>query len=95
MLFILVIDPLQTILYKATQQGLLHPIGDDTIKIRISLFADNTSLFLRPLATDVTHFQQLLQSFGNGTELCTNIHKSQVFPIRCEGTDLPVILGPF
>jgi hypothetical protein len=94
-LFILVIDPLQTILHKATQQGLLHPIGDDTIKIRTSLFADNTALFLRPLAIDVTHFQQLLQSFGNGTGLCTNVHKSQVFPIRCEGTDLPVILGPF
>jgi hypothetical protein len=27
--------------------------------------------------------------------VCTNVHKSHVFPIRCEVTDLPAILGPF
>jgi hypothetical protein len=56
---------------------------------------DDAALFLCPLATDVAYIQQLLQSFGNATGLCTNVHKSHVFPIRCEVTNLPAILGPF
>jgi hypothetical protein len=38
MLFILAMDPLQRILDKATQQGLLSPIGADPIRLRTSLY---------------------------------------------------------
>jgi hypothetical protein len=63
-LFILTMDPLHKLLDKATQMGLLHPIG-----------ADDMVLFLRPIATDVAHLQQLLHSFGAATGLCKNIQK--------------------
>jgi hypothetical protein len=53
MLFILAIDPLQRILDMATQQGLLTPIGADSVKFRTSLYADDAALFIRPIASDV------------------------------------------
>jgi hypothetical protein len=79
----------------ATQQGFLTPIGVDKIKMRTSLYADDTMLFLRPIAWDVTNLQYLLNHFGMAMELCTNIHKSDIFSIRCDGNNIPEILGEF
>jgi hypothetical protein len=94
-LFILAIDPLQRMLDMATQQGLLTPIGADPIKFRTSLYANDAMLFLRPIASDVSNLQRLLHQFGVATRLCTNIQKSEIFPIRCEGIDIPAVLGQF
>jgi hypothetical protein len=76
MLFILALDPLQKMLDMATQQGLLTPIGADPINMRTSLYTDDTMLFLRLIASDVTNLQQLLHHFGMATGLCTNIQES-------------------
>jgi hypothetical protein len=95
MLFILVMDPLQTLLNKATEWGLLHPIGADSVKLRTSLYTDDATLFLRPLASDVSHLQQLLTSFGSATGLRTNVHKSQVFPINCLEAEVFPVLSQF
>jgi hypothetical protein len=74
---------------------LLHPIGADPIKLRTSLYDDDVTLFLRPIPADVANLQQLLQHFGMATCLCTNIHKSENIPIRCEDMDIHVIMGEF
>jgi hypothetical protein len=95
MLFILAMDPLQKLLEIATQQGLLTPIGADPVKMRTCLYADDAMLFLRPVPTDVENLQHLLHHFGEATRLCTNIQKSQIFPIRCDVIDIPSILGQF
>jgi hypothetical protein len=55
MLFILAMDPLQKMLDKATQLGLLTPIGPDPIKLHTSLYADDVMLFLRPIASDMVN----------------------------------------
>jgi hypothetical protein len=60
MLFIIAIDPLQKLLDKPTQMGLLHPIGTDPVKLRTSLYADDAALFVRPYDSDIRHMQQLL-----------------------------------
>jgi hypothetical protein len=78
----------------ATEHGLTL-IGADPIKMWISLYADDNMPFLRPIASDVTNLQYLLNQFGMATELCTNIQKSEIFPIRCEGLNIPEILGEF
>jgi hypothetical protein len=66
-------DPLQKMLDLATQEGLLTPIGTNSMKMRTSLYADDAILFLRPLALDVSNLQYLLDQFGHATVLCTNI----------------------
>jgi hypothetical protein len=95
MLFILAIDPLQRLLDMATQNGLLHPIGADLVKMRTSLYVDDDALFLRPIASDVANLQHLLHSFGKAIGLCTNILKSEIVRITCEDIDIPTILGDF
>jgi hypothetical protein len=81
MLFILAMDPLQRLLDMATQEGLLHPIGADPVKLRTNLYADDVVLFIRPIPADVAKLQQLHQHFGTAIGLCTNIHKSEIIPI--------------
>jgi hypothetical protein len=95
MLFILAMDPLQWLLDLATQQGLLTPIGADPVKLRTSLYVDDAMLFIRPVAQDLASLQHLLNQFGIATGLCTNIQKSQIFPIRCEDINISEILGQF
>jgi hypothetical protein len=48
-------DPLQRLLQLATQEGLLHPIGVDPFKMCTSLYVDDTTLFIRPVAIDMTN----------------------------------------
>jgi hypothetical protein len=95
MLFIRAIDPLQKLLDKATQMGLLHLIGAYPVKLRTSLYADNAALFVRPYGSDIRHMQQLLHSFSSTTGLCTNIRKSEVFSICCDSIDVQYVLGEF
>jgi hypothetical protein len=73
MLFILAMDPLQILIDKATEAGLLHPIGASPVWLRTSLYVDDTTLFLQLIASNITHLQQLLESFGAATGLCTNV----------------------
>lgn len=86
-------DPLRQLLLQATEQGLLTPIGASPIKMRASLYADNAALFVRPIAADIDNLQQILQNFGDAMGLCTNFQKYEIFPICCEGMDIPSILG--
>jgi hypothetical protein len=78
---LIAMDPLQQILDKATMAGLLNPIGADPVKLRTNLYANDTALFLHPVASNVANLKQIMQVFGSATGLCTNIQKSEVLPI--------------
>jgi hypothetical protein len=95
MIFILIMDPPQRLLDTTTQAGLLSPIGVDPIKLRMSLYADDAAMFLRPVVTDVANLQELLTQFGQATGMCTNIQKSVIVPINCNEIDIPSVLGDF
>ena len=53
MLFILVMDVLNWMLTKASEAGLLQPLSRRPIQHRISLYADDVALFLKPAANDI------------------------------------------
>jgi hypothetical protein len=55
MLFILAMDPLQRMLDKATQAGLLNSIGAEPIKFRTSLYADDAALFIHSTTPDISN----------------------------------------
>jgi hypothetical protein len=76
MLFIIAIDPLQRLLDRATEVGLLTPIGAEPVKLRTRLYADDAVMFLRPIAGDIQNLQFLLHQFGLATCLYTNVQKS-------------------
>jgi len=91
MLFILVMDVFNSIVKKANDEGLLQPLAARNIHHRVSLYADDVVLFLRPVATDLHLVEDILRLFGSATGLKTNIQKSSVLPIQCSGDDLLVV----
>jgi len=58
---------------------------------RISIYADDVVLFLRPEAEDINLTMGILNLFGEATGLKTNLHKSSVLHIRCGETDLATV----
>ena len=83
MLFILVMDVLCYMLQKAADEDLLQPLARRALQHRISLYADDVVIFLRPAAADMDVTFYILQLFGNASGLVTNIQKSSVQPIQC------------
>ena len=91
MLFILVMDVLNWMVTRASKAGLLQHLSRRPIQHRISLYADDVALFLRPAAEDISLTLSMLQLFGDVSELRTNVHKSSVMPIQCSDANMAVI----
>jgi exonuclease III len=91
MLFILVMDVLNWMVSRASEAGLLQPLSSRPIQHRISLYADDVAIFLRPIAADINLTLQLLQLFGDASGLKTNVQKSNVMPIQCAQEELAII----
>jgi hypothetical protein len=68
-LFILAIDTLHHILQRAMQEGLLSPLRDRAARLRLSLYADDATLFLNPEKKDVDMVMNIMQRFGAATSL--------------------------
>jgi hypothetical protein len=83
MLFILVMDVLNLLVQRASEEGFLQPLSTRNMQHRISLYADDTVLFLSPTAPDISVVMDILHLFGSASGLRTNIQKSSVFPIYC------------
>ena len=75
MLFILVMDVLCHLIRKASEEQLLQPLARRALQHRISLYADDVVLFLRPTADDIGITLDILQLFGNASGLTTNLQK--------------------
>lgn len=91
-LFILAIDPLQRLPVKATERGILSKIGGCNARLRVSIYADDAAIFIKPTPMDVQNTKRLLSLFGKVTGLLTNFHKTSVTPIRCDNIDLDEVL---
>ena len=95
MMFILAMEPLQIMLNKATEKGLLSPICNRRAKLRISLFADDAAIFLNPITDEVQVVRNILDAFATVSGLTTNTTKSAAYPVKCEDLDLQHIMEPF
>lgn len=91
MLFILVMDVLNSMFTKASNLGLLQPIEGRNPDQRISLYADDVALFIRPVEDDMNLTLAVLEKFGTASGLLTNLQKSCVIPIRCDQQELESI----
>lgn len=95
MLFILAMEPLHLMLQKATEQGLLSSLGSSRAKLRVNFYADDAAIFVNPISEEVNVVKTILNGFGEASGLLTNIDKSAVYPISCEGLDLQLIMQSF
>ena len=82
MLFILAIDPLHHILRRATETGTLQPLQDTSVRLRVSLYADDAAVFVGPATEDLKAITRILEVFGDATGLKTNLSKTEIFPRR-------------
>lgn len=91
MLFILVMDTLNLIISRAREDGLLQPLSSRSIQHRLSLYADDVVLFLRPAARDIDLTTNILGLFGEASGLRTNIQKSSATPIQCSAQEIETV----
>jgi len=95
MLFILAMEPLQCLFDIATREGALTPLNQRSARLRLSLFADDAAIFLKPVKEDAKETLQILTSFGTASGLLTNTNKSAVFPICCDNMNLTEVMECF
>jgi hypothetical protein len=93
LLFILAIDPLQRLLQLATEKGLLHKLSGRDARFRVSMYEDDTVIFLKPSVDNAINLKNILLGFGMVTGLQTNLQKTSVTPINCNGLNLDTILA--
>ncbi|WVZ82071.1 LOW QUALITY PROTEIN: hypothetical protein U9M48_029378 [Paspalum notatum var. saurae] len=95
LLFVLAIDPLQRLLHLATEAGILSRFSKSRLRLRTSLYADDAIIFIKAKKGELESLAALLHLFGEATGLRTNLQKSSIVPIRCEGLNLDEILAGF
>jgi len=88
MLFILVMDVLNSLIKFATTENLLQPLAVQQVRHRVSFYADDAVIFLRPSSSDLLVMRQVLDLFGQASGLHTNFSKSSSSPIHCSDEDL-------
>jgi hypothetical protein len=95
LLFVIAINPLQKILDLAIEEGHLAKFMGKQTVMRTSIYVDDTAIFVKPYKKDVTALVDILAKFGEVSGLQTNVLKSSVIPIRCQGVDLDEVLRDF
>jgi mannosylglycoprotein endo-beta-mannosidase len=95
MLFILAIELLQRLFDLAGSEGFLSPMGNKAAKLRISLYADDATVFLKPVREDIQVVAQILEVFDGASGLITNCAKCAVYPKHCDNITLEMVLEHF
>jgi hypothetical protein len=88
MLFVLAMDVLSSLFNLSESRGLLYDLGEAGIRNRLSLYADDVVLFVRPVEEDLNCVKVILDCFGAAYGLMVNIHKSCAIPISCEDSSI-------
>lgn len=88
MLLILVMDVLNSLVVYATREHMLQPLAIHQVKHRVSFYADDAVMFLRPYVNDLQVTKCILDIFGHASGLRTNLVKSSIVPIHCSDEDL-------
>lgn len=91
MLFIIVMDVFNSLVVKAGNEGLLQPLSGRVPGQRLSLYADDVALFIRPAEEELQITKDILHIFGNASGFQTNLQKSSIIPIRCDDNSLTAI----
>jgi hypothetical protein len=84
MLFVLIMDVLSSLFRAAESRGLLHSLEGAGVRNRLSIYADDVVLFVKPIEEYLNCVRLVLNCFGSASGLVTNMNKSYAIPIRCE-----------
>ena len=59
------------------------------------MYAHDAVIFVKPAGRDISNLALILKNFGEVTSLTTNLLKTSITPINCEGMNLDDILVGF
>jgi hypothetical protein len=88
MLFVMVMDALNSLYRAAESRGLLQSLEEAGVRNRLSIYADDVVLFVKPMVEDLNCVRLIFDCFEEATRLVTNLRKSFAIPIRCDGLEV-------
>jgi hypothetical protein len=88
-------DVLTAIFRKAEELGIFESLNRWGIRHRISLYAYNVEMFIRPIAEELEAARQFFTCVGEASGLQTNLAKSAIILIRCDDMNLEAVLPAF
>jgi hypothetical protein len=83
MLFVVVMEVLNSLIREADRRVLLSPLPGRAIAHRASLYADDLVVLMAPHHEDLTCVRLVLDLFAGTSGLITNVDKCVATPIRC------------
>jgi hypothetical protein len=86
MLFLLAMEPLHRLFKRAQELGMLTKIGKCCD--RISMYADDDVVFIRPTEHGLSVSNHILVIFAEASGLIINLGKTEFYLIQCGRTDL-------
>jgi hypothetical protein len=95
MLFVLVMEVVNTMILAADARGVFQPLPTTVIRSRASLYADDLVIFLAPVARDLRCLRAILSLFADAAGLVTNMEKCSISPIRCSEEEAATTLESF
>ena len=81
-LFVMVMEVIMLLVLRASEEELLSPIGNTAAAQRISIYADDVVLFVKPETQDLVAVKELLAIFGRASGLQVNYRKTSATLIR-------------
>lgn len=91
MLFILVIDILNSLIKRAVSSGILQRLTIRHAASSVPLYADDIVIFFHPDIHDILPIREFLRVFGVVSGLHTNFSKCFTTPIQCSDEHLAVL----
>jgi hypothetical protein len=87
LLFVLSMEVSMLLFSRAAEHGLLTPIGNCSAEQRLSIYADDVVVFLKPTVQDLVTIRALLEVFGAVSGLKVNYSKTAATLIRGSDQD--------
>jgi hypothetical protein len=94
LLFLLAIEPLHLLFYKAQSMGAIEFLHHNCTNFRLSLYVDATAVFINATLHDLQATKYIMHLFANATGLSANMDKTELYPIQCQDMDIQGLLGP-
>jgi hypothetical protein len=88
MLFLLAMEPLHKLVTKAQQSGLLNSLSKNCDTFKMSLYADDVAVFIKPNLSELKAIIHIMSIFAEALGLHTNLEKTECYPIQCDGLDI-------
>ncbi|WVZ53275.1 LOW QUALITY PROTEIN: hypothetical protein U9M48_004243 [Paspalum notatum var. saurae] len=90
LLFVLVMDVLNSMISLAKREGMLTPLGHEGIRCRASFYVDDL-----PSRRDLLVLRAILDVFASCSGLCTNLDKCSISPICCSPEEIDTVQVAF